>query len=75
MAKLSSYQKLKQEVVELKRQLMVVCTEPNSIEAITITARKRFGKDIEKAVWAGNDIGYTVAFKGLLPKINYNGKA
>jgi hypothetical protein len=53
---MNSYQKLKIQVQELKSKLMIVCTEPESINALYIKSEEKLKRNLEKAMWAGNAI-------------------
>lgn len=47
--RLTTYQKQKVEISELKRKLMLVCTEPDNMEAFEIKAEQRLKKAYEQA--------------------------
>jgi hypothetical protein len=51
---MNSYQKLKAKIRNLETKLMIVCTEPNSQNAVYIKAEEKLKASIEKAIWAGN---------------------
>jgi hypothetical protein len=53
---MNSYQKLKIQVQELKHKLMIVCTEPESINALYIKSEEKLKLNLEKSIWAGNSI-------------------
>lgn len=54
MAKETTYQRIKKENEELKRQLIIVTQHPQSSEADLITMQWRIRADTEKAMWFGN---------------------
>jgi hypothetical protein len=51
---MTTYQRLKAENAELKRQLLIVTQKPNSAEAILIIKQWKLYADIEKAMWMGD---------------------
>jgi hypothetical protein len=53
---MNSYQKLKSRIRELETKLMIVCTDPNSMNSIYIKAEQKIKFSLEKAMWAGNAI-------------------
>lgn len=52
--KKSSYQKLKEENLKLKRQLIVISTIPKSLTAMNIMAEWRIRNDLDKSIMAGD---------------------
>lgn len=70
MAKLSAYQKLKQENERLRKQLRVLVLDPNSLDALGIRAMIKTESSLEKSVWAGSaEITCSTGFEGLLKQI------
>jgi hypothetical protein len=53
---MNSYQKLKSKIRELETKLMIVCTDPNSMNSIYIKAEQKLKANLEKNMWAGNAI-------------------
>lgn len=53
---MNSYQKLKARIRELETKLMIVCTEPNSMNSIYIKAEQKLKASLEKSMWEGNAI-------------------
>ena len=53
---MNSYQKLKLRIRDLETKLMIVCTDPNSINSIYIKAEQKLKASLEKSMWAGNAI-------------------
>lgn len=53
---MNSYQKQKIQIQDLKRKLLIVCLEPNSIQAILIIAEQKLKREYEKQIWSGNAI-------------------
>jgi len=52
--KLTPYQKLKKQISELRRQLDIVCNEPDSELAVTIKMTWIITRQIENQVMMGN---------------------
>jgi hypothetical protein len=53
---MNSYQKLKSRIRELETKLMIVCTDPNSMNSIYIKAEQKLKASLIKSMWAGNAI-------------------
>jgi len=53
---MNSYQKLKARIRELETKLMIVCTDPNSMNSIYIKAEQKLKASLEKSMWEGNAI-------------------
>jgi hypothetical protein len=53
---MNSYQKLKEQLAELKLKLSIVCNEPESINALYIKSEERMKRNLENAMWSGNTI-------------------
>jgi hypothetical protein len=51
---MTTYQRLKAENAELKRQLLIVTQKPNRAEATLIIKQWKLYADIEKAMWMGD---------------------
>ncbi len=66
MEKLTSYQKQKQRILELERDLQVVCTSPTHPQATEIIERVKFNVKWGDIVYMGNPNGDG---KGLINQI------
>ena len=53
MTKLTSYQKLKKEVKELKKEINALVGD-NLMEKVEVQLKYRLMNDIEKVIWQGN---------------------
>ena len=74
--KLTAYQKLKKENADLKRQIYIVCCEPDSLDGIMIKNNYQIQKSLKSfvnAIMQGDSnceyIKDGVRFQGLLPQI------
>lgn len=67
MKKLSSYQKLKQQVEQLKKEKRILVLEPDSMEAIQIRAVVVTGSELDNAILQGSRFGKG---NGILDGIN-----
>lgn len=68
MAKLSTYQKLKQENEKLKQDLITLATSPNSHEGICIKAEWVQISKLEEALWLGSN-QMPAVLQGLLNQV------
>lgn len=68
--KISGYQKLKRENLELRQKLLLLVHAPDSEEANELKQQIKLQRNIEDAVWAG---GADNQSDGLLKQIVYEG--
>ncbi len=69
--KLSGYQKLKKENLELRQKISLLVHAPDSPEAFEVKQQVKLQKNIEDAVWAGDMSNQK--FDGLIKQIVYEG--
>lgn len=51
---MTSYQKVKSQNAELRKQIAILIDSPNSTQALEIKMAHNFYKKIETAIWFGN---------------------
>lgn len=73
MAKISAYQKLKQENERLRKNIDILVLKPNSIEGICLKRQVRIMHETEKAIWSGEPFSdANNKFTGIFSKILSN---
>jgi len=60
-------------IQQMHRDLVVVCTEPDSVRALEIKTLIKIGVDTEKQIWAGNSSSSSVSNNNLKNNQNKNG--
>lgn len=67
--KLSTYQRLKQENMDLKQELYILVGDPDSHEAMAIKLRWNMRINLSKIVWRGSPTATPKKMDGLMPLI------
>ena len=69
---MTTYQKLKKENEQLRRELYLVCNKPiaNTAEVWSIIAREKMKAKIEMQLFSGNPLTFNKSFSGVLKQIS-----
>ena len=66
---MTPYQKLKAENERLRRDLIEVCTNPNSYLSFIIKKGYKLNRDLSNAIMAGEPNLNRMEYKGIIPQI------
>lgn len=70
---MNSYQKIKEVNKELRNDIFIMVTQPDSIDAIIIREKWKMAYGIEKAMFHGSPSDFEKVFSGLLPQLKQKG--
>jgi len=67
---MTTYQRLKKENEQMRRELDIVCNEPNSREGFSIKSKYRFKRKIEEQFWNGDTTKQEYRMQGIITQIS-----